>query len=165
MEVLYKIWAITILSTISGVLGRLGGRDKNGSWYDGISDSKTRDIGVSIAILLALWLLVGFNLTLWWLYLLCFGLGWGALSTYWDTIFKYDNFWFAGFASGLAIMPLLWGDVLLPIIISRAVLLAVVWGSLNKYLPKRVFIWRRDIAEEFLRYFFAVLTLLVFLLR
>ena len=58
-----------------------------------------------------------------------------------------------GLMVGLAMLPLLiLGVDLWPIIVFRAVSIAIIWGCLNKFLPNRVWLWRRDVAEEFLRY-------------
>jgi hypothetical protein len=157
MIIVYLI-AIAILS---GILGRLGGRAKDGSWYDVITDSKARDVGCSLLTLCTLWLLFGFHLKYWLIYICIFGLSWGAISLYWDFLFGYDNFWFSGFVTGLALIPLLWcGRHILPIGI-RSCVLALIWGGLHKYLPSKVLIWDRAVAEEFLRYFSLIITLII----
>ena len=148
---------VLVLSILSGILGRMGGaQGYNTRW---------RDIGCSLVVLLTLFVLFGFHLSLWWIYLLIFGLHWAILSTYWDWLFKEDNLWFSGFACGLMIMPI---NTAINFILIRSVILGVVWGCLNKYLPsagiagnKRILFWRRDIVEEFLRYFFVPLTLII----
>jgi hypothetical protein len=43
----------------------------------------------------------------WWTYLFSFGLMWGALSTYWDEVFGYDNHYAHGFGVGLACFPIM----------------------------------------------------------
>jgi len=57
----------------------------------------------------------------WGMWLLFYGLSGGALSTYWDKLFGYDNFWFHGFMCGLAAVPLIvfvpWWIVLIRLII------------------------------------------------
>lgn len=149
-----KIILLLILSIACGILGRMGGSDKyNTRW---------RDIGCSLCVLIGLFILFGFNLSLWWAYLLIFGLSWAFLSTYWDGLFKFDNLWFSGFMMGMSAFPYYENDLGYVI---RAILLALIWGSLNKYLPKKVFIWRRDVAEEFLRYSVVILTMPILLMR
>jgi len=148
-----KIIITILLAILSGILGRLGGRAKDGSWYDFLSDSKARDVGCSIVSLAVFCLWFGFEWKFWWVYLITFGLHWGALSLYWDRLFGYDNFWFSGFVVGLALIPLVIVYKLYLLWIIRSILLAIIWGLLNKFLPSKVLIWRRDIAEEFLRYF------------
>lgn len=159
MEILYKVWALVILSIISGVFGRLGGRAKDGAWYDFASKSWVRDWICPLIALIALWLLVGFKFSYCWVYLLIYGLTGLSLTTYYDSIFGYDNHWFAGFSCGLAFLPMAWCGVIWYMVIGRAVALALTWGLLNKYMPKKLFVWRGDIANEFLRYFSIVFSL------
>ena len=142
------------LAIISGVFGRMGGAGKSGQWYQNILDSKWRDWGCSAVVVLATGIWFHWAGP-WWAYGLMFLLHWGAFSLYWDDFFGYDNLWFSGFMVGLAGFPVLfidcssWG-----ILAARTALIAVVWGSLNKYLPKNgIWVWRRDVVEEFSRYF------------
>ena len=158
-----KILILLALSIICGLLGRLGGRAKDGSWYDFLSNTKARDAGCSLIVILSLIVLFGFSLKLWWLYLLVMLLHFGAFTTYWDWLFKFDNLWFSGFIAGLALIPYAFIIPVWVLIIIRAILLAIIWGCLNKYLPDRVLCWRRDIVEEFLRYFSVILSLILFL--
>lgn len=156
-----KIIILILLSIICGLFGRLGGKAKDGTWYDFLSNTKARDIGCSLIVLFSLWLLFGFSLSLWWLYLIIFGLHFWAFSTYWDWLFKFDNLWFSGFIVGISIIPFVF---IIPdwwLYFLRMLLLALIWGCLNKYLPDRVLIWRRDVAEEFLRYLSVISTLLI----
>ena len=46
-----KIIIIILLAILSGVLGRLGGRAKDGSWYDFLSNTKARDVGCTLVAL------------------------------------------------------------------------------------------------------------------
>ena len=156
-----RILLILLLSGIAGILGRLGGRAKDGSWYDYLTDSKARDAGCSILTLFAIWLLFGFKLGLWGGYLAIFGLSWGAISLYWDFLFKKDNLWFSGFMVGLACLPLTFIHIAWWLILSRATLLAVIWGLLNTLKYDRILFWRRDVAEEFMRYFSVIFTILI----
>lgn len=150
-----NIIGIVLLSVISGIIGRMGGAGKPyKSWI--------RDWLCPLQTILALWILTGIDIKHWWLYLIVYGLMGGALSTYWDSVFKFDNLWISGFAVGLTLLPLRVDFVL---VITRAIVLAVIWGCLNKYLPKKVLLWRRDVVEEFLRYFVLPLTILIFLYR
>lgn len=163
MAILFKAGILIILSCLSGILGRLGGRAKDGAWYDFASKSWVRDWICPLIALIALWLLVGFQPSYWWAYLLTYGLTGLSLTTYYDSLFGYDNHWFAGFITGLATLPILWCNAaLLWVIIGRAFALAVIWGCLNKYMPKKLFVWRGDIANEFLRYASIPLTMLIF---
>jgi hypothetical protein len=129
----------------------MGGAGKSGQWYDWLLDTKWRDWGCSAIVVLACWLAFGWH---GWVYLAVFVLHWGAFSTYWDWLFKgKDTFWFSGLMVGLALTPILWINVdLWPIVALRTGFLAVSWEALNRYLPQKVWIWRRDVVEEFSRY-------------
>ena len=63
-------------------------------------NSKTRDIGVSLVTVI--WMAICYPHVAWYIYLITFGVSWGALSTYWDWLFGFDNFWFYGFMIGVA---------------------------------------------------------------
>lgn len=147
-----KILLTLLLSILSGILGRMGGADNSNTLY--------RDIGCSVLSIITFCLWFGFRLDYWWIYLISFGLHWGAFSTYYDVIFGYDNLYFAGFMSGMALLPLIIVYNLWSLCIIRSILLAIIWRLL-KYLPSYVFYWRHDITEEFLRYFSVVITLLL----
>lgn len=88
----------------------------------------------------------------WGMLVLCYPLLGGALTTYWDNLFGFDNLWFAGFMCGVASFPLVfygvnpWGIVL------RAIVLAVLWGGWCAWQSV-------DYIEEFGRGAFLVLTL------
>lgn len=47
----------------------------------------------------------------WWCYLIFYGLSGAALSTYWDWLYGYDNYFVHGFFCGLATVPLYWVGV------------------------------------------------------
>jgi hypothetical protein len=152
----YNIAILVVGMVISGICGRLGGAGKSGVWYDRILDTKWRDIGCSALIIVVLLLLYGWQPSLWWCYIAVFGLSWAAFSTYLDSIFGYDNLWASGALVGLAAFPAYWLGVPVWFILLRCAILCVVWGCLNKFLPEKVFIWRRDVVEEFSRYFIAL---------
>lgn len=140
------------IAVLCGILGRLGGAAKSGSWYDVLCDTKARDVGCSVLCTLAMWLKFGAFAKFWWVYLIIFGLTWGALTTYWDKVFKFDNLWFSGFVVGLCGMPLLAVKLAWVYIVARAIVLALIWGALNTIKYNKLLVWRRDVAEEFLRY-------------
>ena len=154
---LIKILLTLFLSICSGILGRMGGAEGYDTLY--------RDVGCSLLSILAFILWFGFKTNYWWIYLIVFGLQWLAFTTYWDWLFKFDNLWFAGFIVGVALLPLFFVDKILPFFLIRVILLAFVWGLLNKLLPSYVFYWRHDIAEEFLRYFSVIITYLLGVLK
>lgn len=142
---------IVLLSLLSGTFGRMGGASKEGNWYDFLLDTKWRDIGCSLILIVALTLMYGWHP---WQYALVFGLTWASFTTYWDSVFGYDNLWFSGFCVGLAMLPVIFIDInLFWFVMGRAVVLCVVWGCLNEFLPQDgVLCWRRDVVEEFTRY-------------
>ena len=90
-----------------------------------------------------------------WVYLGVFCLTWGSMATYWDWLFKgRDSMFFSGLMVGVALTPILFISVELWWLVAlRMGILAVVWECLNRYLPQKgVWIWRRDVVEEFSRY-------------
>lgn len=159
MVILY----IILLSLLTGFLGRLGGRARDGHWYDAVSCTATRDFGVSFLTVVAMIFLYGFHLYFWYVYLIIFGLSYAAFTTYWDFLGdERGNFWVSGFVVGMA----LFGIVIINIhyllaIFVRAIILSLIWGCLHKYLPKKVIKWDRAVAEEYLRYFTVIATLLI----
>ena len=141
------IWLLIPIAIASGILGRCGGVGKP-------YNTRYRDAGCGVLVILAIGVLWGWQASFWWVYVLIFGLHWAAFSTYWDEVFGYDNFAFSGGMVGLALSPILFVDLgLWWVVAIRVVGLALIWWALNKFLPKKVFIWGRDVAEEFLRYF------------
>ena len=152
MDLPNKIAIIIVCMVISGICGRLGGAGKAGNWYDRILDTKWRDICCSLIIVGVLLLYCGWQPAFWWAYLALFILNFMSFTTYWDWMFKgVDNLAFSGLMVGLALFPAIWLGVPIWFIILRAIILCIAWGSLNKWLPDRVFLWRRDVTEEFCR--------------
>jgi hypothetical protein len=149
---------ITILYAIlSGILGRMGGAGKSGQWYDRFLDTKWRDIGCPLVFIANHVHLFGYNPGLWWAYILVFGAMWAAFSTYWDKVFGYDNMLFSGIVAAFVALPLAMVEPgFLLIYLIRIPAMGAVWWALNTHLPERVFIWRRDVVEEFSRYFCSV---------
>jgi hypothetical protein len=96
-----KILIIFIASILSAILYRCGGKGKP-------FDTKYRDIGCPLVYLIATWLLLGFNISYWWVYLSMFGIAFAAMTTYWDFLFGYDNYYAHGFMIGLSTFPLFW---------------------------------------------------------
>lgn len=64
-----------------------------------------------------------------WIFIPIYGIMGALLTTYWDWLFKYDNFWFSGFFVGLSIMPLILIGCVWWIILIKAIILAVLWGG------------------------------------
>ena len=125
--------AILVACILSAILYRMGGSNK---W-----DTKWRDIGCSLVLLALVGALFGFRLAFWWAYLITFGLSWGFLSTYWDSVFGYDNFWFHGLGCGLAGIPLIWAGVHFSILAIRLIICTVGMGLWSKFI-------KRDIPQE-----------------
>ncbi len=116
-----------IACVLSGILYRMGGSDKY--------DTKWRDAGCPLVFLAAVWLLDGISFSYWWTYLLFFGASWGMLTTYWDKLFGYDNYYVHGLGCGLA------GLFLIPVIpwwilVARIVICSVgmgLWSNSTTY--------------------------------
>ena len=72
------------------------------------------------------------------LLILTLGLSIGAISTYWDELFGYDNFWFHGFMCGIAGIPLIWAGVPLHYILLRIVICSVGMGLWSKFIGNAV---------------------------
>jgi hypothetical protein len=100
-------WVISIIAgVLTATFGWAGGRgddyaDKHGypRW---MFQSWVRDWLIGPVCAIAAWL---FGIHSWWLLLMIAATG-GALSTYWDFLFGYDNFYFHGFMVGLAAFPI-----------------------------------------------------------
>jgi hypothetical protein len=80
----------------------------------------------------------------WLLVLLSMGLTYGAITTYWDTLFGFDNFWFHGFMIGLSRFPLIfvgkpWWAVLI-----RSIVLALLMGWVSAASGKD---WKEEIGR------------------
>jgi len=91
-----KLLLWLICSIACGVLYRMGGSDKY--------NTKVRDLGVPFVFILSLSLWAGWS---WWL-VLCFGLMFGALTTYWgkkgsDKTFL--NYFLHGLGVAVAMLP------------------------------------------------------------
>jgi len=149
------LW-LFLASCLSAVLYRMGGMGDEGrkkfpnvpAWF---FDSKARDIGCS---LVTVGITGGLSLlpnSPWWAYLLSFLLLFGALTTYWDFLFGYDNFWMHGAMCGLAFAPFMWFDEPLALGIRIAVL-AILMGAWSAVVGK-------DWLEEGGRGFFLPITL------
>lgn len=127
-----KVLSVTIVATIlSAVLYRLGGLGEDGTkrypfmpkW---LFNTKVRDIGVCVAC--ALWMLMCVEIKKWYLHIPSFLCMFAFMTTYWDKIFRKDNFYAHGFMIGLAYMCYglwLWAFV-------RALVLGISMGMLCK---------------------------------
>lgn len=146
MGILLKILGVLALAALSGLVGRMGGAKGYHTLW--------RDWGCPTLRLAAIALIWAVPAKFWWVYVLVWLLSWGAFSTYWDWLFGFDNLWFSGFMAGIAFFPLVFVSPWLGFFTSGdAVLLCIVWGCLNKYLPRKP---GRDVREEYWRYFSAL---------
>ena len=145
-----KILIWLIVTILSAILYRMGGA----KGYN----TKFRDLGCPLANLILLWYLglSGAFLLKIGLFLGVFLLMFGALTTYWDSLFGYDNFWFHGFMIALACFPLYWLGVQWWIIIIRCVVLAIGMGWWSKIIGN-------DVMEELGRGALITLTLPILL--
>jgi hypothetical protein len=82
--------------------------------------------------------------------LLFYILSGAALSTYWDFLFGYDNYWVHGFFCGLAGVPLIWAGIPWPLIVGRLIICTVGMGLWSKLVGK-------DYVEEMGRGVFFIL--------
>ena len=140
---------VGILSIVSAIFYRMGG--------SGNYPRQARMVGVPLCTILALWAILGVNWGMWWVYAICMGLSVGLISTYWDEVFGFDNFWFHAFAVGLAVLPLMALGVHWYAILARSIIMGGLIGGLS-YWQK----W--DVLEESTRGFFIVATIPLLLL-
>lgn len=134
------IWLLACI--ISAILYRCGGK---GLPYN----TKYRDLGCPLVMTLLVWFLYGIHLEYWWAYLVFFGLSFGALTTYWDFLFGYDNFWFHGFMCSLPGL-IFYASMPWYIILARIIICTVGMGLVSKLLSN-------DVEEECGRGIFFIL--------
>ena len=102
----WGILTVICPTILSSLFYRWGGQAKKGNWLDPLRNKLTRRLGCmilrSIAIIFVLKIAAP-----WWIHLISAGIAYGGLTTYWDSIFGYDNHYAHGFGIGLAALPLL----------------------------------------------------------
>ncbi len=118
-----KFIAVIVASILSSGLYRLGGSKD--------FDTKYRDVGCA-AITCAL---AGYLLVWSWTLILCFGLMWGALSTYWKRTpnAKWYNWLTTGIMYSVAMLPYVIAEGLWVGFISRTIILGaltMIWSEL-----------------------------------
>lgn len=64
-----------------------------------------------------------------WVFILSYGLMGASFSTYWDWLFKFDNYWFSGFMVGVSLVPLVFIGFVWWVILLKAVLIGIAWGG------------------------------------
>jgi hypothetical protein len=124
------IWYI-IAVILSAIFYRAGGLDKETKYWIPVwlRQSWVRDWLCplfSYSVLLLAW-----HPSSWlgWLLLLpAYALLGASLSTYWDFLFGWDNYWFAGFMCGLSAFPLVFDGFPWWMVGIRAILIALSWG-------------------------------------
>ena len=119
---------ILALSIVSAILYRAGGLSKEKEHWipTWMRHSWVRDWLCPTCCLLPIALSWEWS---WWL-VLAYGAMGGMLTTYWDRLFKFANFWFSGFAIGIAGFFLVGCGVVWWLILARAIVLALVWGTI-----------------------------------
>lgn len=120
------IWLIP-LAIISAILCRAGGMDKETKHWIPVwmRQSWVRDWLCPMCIYILYIPNSLFQLGFW---LLAYGATGGMLTTYWDWLFKYDNFWFSGFMVGIAGLFLVALGLSWQLLLLRAFILAISWG-------------------------------------
>lgn len=118
-------WLIIPCSIVSSILYRAGGLSQEQPYWipKWMRHSWLRDWLCPLFCLLPLFIQHPS-----WLFIPAYGLMGGAFTTYWDKLFKFDNFWFAGFMVGMAALPLAFCGFAWWMLLLRAALLAVTWG-------------------------------------
>ena len=150
----YLVWIICIV--LSGILYRLGGAGqlKKEDGWNFARRSFVRDWLIPIPVIITLWQLFGLD-SRWYLYLILWGLMGLALSTYYDPIFKYDNFFAHGAGVGLSIFPLFWTGVYWQLILIYTTLMCLGMGIISHKLKKT------PVFKELCRGFLIVLLLII----
>ena len=104
--------ATIALAAISALLYRIGGLSKEHAKRDmpwvpsWLVNTKTRDLGCPLAAVA--WLLACLPIVDWWTYLITYVVMFGALTTYWDSLFGgKDNFFAHGFGIAVALLPVI----------------------------------------------------------
>lgn len=145
---------VILLSVVSAVIGRAGGLDKQTEHWIPLW-MRQRWIRIwgcpACALLPLIWIHPS-----WW-FVAVYGMLAAAVSTYWDELFGYDNFWFSGFMCGVAAAPLAFCGFGWAMIAARSFFLAVFWGAWCA-------IFSNDFVEEYGRYGVLPLTSLILLI-
>lgn len=139
MEIFGQIGIVICLSILSAIFYRAGGQSQDDTaepkWIPKwMRHSWVRDWLCPLFVLGCFSIFASPLSYLGWIgVLVSYGLLGGALTTYWDNLFGFDNFWFAGFVCGLAAFPLMFADLQWQFILARAILMALGWGLWCKY--------------------------------
>lgn len=126
-----KIIVLLVGGVLSAILYRLGGAGKCGDCFDILRKSWVRDWLIPPIMLICLALTKHSDIINIFVYLLCWGFMGGALSTYWDWLFGYDNMYAHGAGVGLSTIPLFWTGIHWYSIVIYTVALSVSMGFIR----------------------------------
>ena len=127
-----KYALLPIIAFLSGMFGRMGG--------SGNYPRQVRIVGIPF-------LVCGFAYYItrsWWVFGMIPFMA-SSISTYWDEVFGYDNYWFHGFVIGLSFFPLAIVTGNWPMFGAVVTLMCLWMGFWSKMM------WW-DVGEEFVRY-------------
>ena len=144
---------ILFLSIVSAILYRAGGMSQDTKHWipKWLRHSWVRDWLCPICALLPLVLVYPS-----WLFILAYLALAGCLTTYWDFLFGFDNFWFSGFMCGVAAFMLIWVGLTWWLILIRAIALALLWGGICA-------VSSNDFVEEYSRGFTLSFATIIFI--
>lgn len=119
-----------VMSIFASVCYRAGGLSKEQPYWIPIwmRHSWVRDWLCPLFVLLPL-----FVQSPHWIFIPVYGIMGGFFTTYWDFLFKEDNFWVSGLAVGSAMFPLVFAGFVWYVLLAKAVFICVSWGLLCKY--------------------------------
>lgn len=129
-----NIFLVIVFSILAGVAGRMGGSGKY--------PRQVRVVGVPFLCTLLAYILGCHNYLILFISMVLMVV---AISTYWDFLFGYDNFWFHGFMLGIATAPIAYVTGEWIGFIALVAIRTVFIGLWCKFVG-----W--DVAEEFGRY-------------
>ena len=132
---------ILFACVLCAILGRMGGA----KGYN----TKFRDVGIPTILCIVAYIL---GVHSWWLVLM-FGLMFASLTTYWDFLFGYDNFWFHGFMCGLSFLPI-------AIVTQQWIGFLIALGITTVWMGGWSKVIKNDVLEELGRYFILPVPLL-----
>ena len=155
---------LLLLSGISAIFYRASGMAEDVKHWipNWLRQNWIRDWLCPLLMIIGLVVIHPFLLFQWWL-LLAYLITAGSLTTYWDWFppnHGEDNFWIAGFFSGIALFPLAFCGLCFWLILLRAVLLALIWGGLNRIVNNN-HVAHSAFIEEYTRGFTLVATLVL----
>jgi len=139
---------IILLSILSAILYRLGG----------MYNTKIRDLGVPIIGLITIHLL-GIKAPAY-IHIIAFLLYFSSLTTYWDSVCGYDNFYMHGYACSLAYIPYAIINGHYIDFLARCLICTLQMGLINR-LVNKYSVKYSDWIEELSRGFILNITLIL----